>query len=670
MGLISPLTLTGKQIYRDVCETKKPWDTPLSCELKKRWEKWEEQLPCEQLVPRPIVHYEEEIEDIELHSFGDASLSEVGAAVYVVVPENSGTTHQLVAAKGRLAKQGLTVPRLELVAAHMATNLLVNVRNALDNVPSPKLYGWLDSTVALHWIKGNGQYKQFVANRVAKIQLHKEIEWRYVPTSVNPADLASRGAQVRNCQLWWTGPEWLSNPHQWPENPVTEKTAASEAEAKMIREVVSLAKDQKKPNSNVFEDLLDHFDLRRALRIQAWVQRFTTNRDRRGPLTSEDLQGVRNWWIKRVQSQDSHRPHFKETCRVLNLQPNADGLLECHGRIQGNYPIYLPTDSTFTRKLVQRIHVETLHGGVTLTMAAVREKYWVPTLRRVVKSVRSACWGCKRFRATPLAVPTPGLLPNDRTTGGTAFEVIGTDYAGPILYQLTPNRKGKAYLIIFSCSLSRAIHLELVPNMEANMFLLSLKRFIARRGRPRVIYSDNGSQFVKAAAWLRQVRKDEQLQGFLESHEIKWKFNLSRAPWWGGQFERLIGVVKQALYKTIGAATLKWDELLEVILDIETQVNRRPLSYEEEDVQMATLTPSAFLFQRSNTLPEAEPWRSENKGLRKRAKFLKTCKDALWARWSKEYLAALRERHNLALGTNSHLRIGDVVFIATGGNSP
>ena len=113
---------------------------------------------------------------MELHSFGDASERGVGAAVYAVVRQPSGNTQRLVVAKNRLAKQGLTIPRLELIAVHMATNLLINVRNALDNLPSPKVFGWLDSTVALHWIKGNGQYKQFVANRVAKIQLYKEIE--------------------------------------------------------------------------------------------------------------------------------------------------------------------------------------------------------------------------------------------------------------------------------------------------------------------------------------------------------------------------------------------------------------------------------------------------------------------------------------------------------------
>ena len=121
-------------------------------------------------------------------------------------------------------------------------------------------------------------------------------------------------------------------------------------------------------------------------------------------------------------------------------------------------------------------------------------------------------------------------MPSDHTLGGAAFEVIGTDFAGPILYKLTPRPQGKAYLVIFSCSLSQAVHLELVPSLKTSAFLPCLKRLIARRGRPRVIYSDNGSTFVKAAKWLKQGREDEKLQGYLEGHNIEWKFDLSRAP--------------------------------------------------------------------------------------------------------------------------------------------
>ena len=218
--------------------------------------------------------------------------------------------------------------------------------------------------------------------------------------------------------------------------------------------------------------------------------------------------------------------------------------------------------------------------------------------------------------------------------------------------------------MIFSCSLSRAVHLELVLNLETSTFLLCLKRLIARRGRPTVIYSDNGSTFVKAAKWLRQVRSDEQFQGFLESHDIQWKFNLSRAPWWGGQFERLIGIVKTTMYKVIGGATLSWNELTEVLLDVETQVNRRPLSYVEDDVELPILTPASFMFQRTNQLPEEQTWRIEDTNLRKRAKFLQTCKNHMWNRWQREYLRALRERHNPVHKTaNYQVRVGDTVLV-------
>ena len=129
-----------------------------------------------------------------------------------------------------------------------------------------------------------------------------------------------------------------------------------------------------------------------------------------------------------------------------------------------------------------------------------------------------------------------------------------------------------------------------------------------------------GGAFVKASKWLEQLRKDESLRGFAEEYDIKWKFNLSRAPWWGGQFERLIGVVKLAMYKVIGGGHLTWNELSEVLLDVEIQINRRPLSYVEDDIQLPTLTPTTFLHQRTCQLPMEEPWLIEERELRNRAR--------------------------------------------------
>ena len=180
--------------------------------------------------------------------------------------------------------------------------------------------------------------------------------------------------------------------------------------------------------------------------------------------------------------------------------------------------------------MVADAHIRTLHGGVSLTMAKIRERYWVPRLRRLAKRVVKACNGCKRFRATAFAVPPPGQLPRDRTEGKNAFQVVGVDFAGPLKYRKGRNHEGKAYITLYACSLTRGVYLELLPSLETGEFLRCLKRFITRRGRPEKIYSDNGSTFVAAAKWLKQVVTDERLNEFLSRQEIKWQFNLSRAP--------------------------------------------------------------------------------------------------------------------------------------------
>ena len=237
-------------------------------------------------------------------------------------------------------------------------------------------------------------------------------------------------------------------------------------------------------------------------------------------------------------------------------------------------------------------------------MAKVRSRYWIPRLRQLVRKVRGACHGCKRFQALAYAAPPPGNLPTTRTHGTNPYQVIGVDYAGPIRYRVSKQREEKAYVLLYACSLTRGIYLDLLPNLETAECLRSLKKFIAHRGRPERIYSDNGRTFVGAAEWMKTVMKDERLQTYLSTNQIKWQFNLSRAPWWGGQFERLIGLVKTALNKTIGNGMLRWEELQEVLLDVEINLNSRPLSYVEDDVQLPLLTPNSMLFLNSNVLPE------------------------------------------------------------------
>ena len=167
-------------------------------------------------------------------------------------------------------------------------------------------------------------------------------------------------------------------------------------------------------------------------------------------------------------------------------------------------------------------------------MAKVREYYWVPRLRRLAKKIVKSCHGCRRFRAQAYTFTSTRNLPKDRTEGQTPFQVIGVDFAGPLRYRMKPKTEGKAYILLYACSLTRAMYIDLVPNFKTTEFIKSLKCSIAGRGRPQRIYSDNGKTFVGASKWIEQVMKDEKIHGLLALQGIEWKFNLSRAPWWGG----------------------------------------------------------------------------------------------------------------------------------------
>ena len=146
----------------------------------------------------------------------------------------------------------------------------------------------------------------------------------------------------------------------------------------------------------------------------------------KGLLTKEEINRQRLLWLKKVQKNSKGDERFEERRLQLNLQENESGL-ECTGRIQGVYPIYVPDSHQFALKLVGEEHKTTLHGGVGLTMAKIREQYWITRLRRLARKVIKSCNGHKRFHFTAFTSPAPGQLPRDRTEGQNAFQVIGID---------------------------------------------------------------------------------------------------------------------------------------------------------------------------------------------------------------------------------------------------
>ena len=141
-----------------------------------------------------------------------------------------------------------------------------------------------------------------------------------------------------------------------------------------------------------------------------------------------------------------------------------------------------------------------------------------------------------------------------------------------ILHIKTTRRKGLCSVICLQSY--KGIYLDLLLVWKRkNAFRVSLKKFIGRPARPERIYSDNGRTFIGATKWVKAVMKDERLHNYLSVNRIKWQFNLSRAPWCGSQFERIIGIMKSALHKSIGNRMLSWKVLQEVLLDADVTLN-------------------------------------------------------------------------------------------------
>ena len=181
---------------------------------------------------------------------------------------------------------------------------------------------------------------------------------------------------------------------------------------------------------------------------------------------------------------------------------------------------------------------------------------------------------------------------------------------------------------------------------------------------PQIIYSDNAKTFQAAAKWLKRVLNSEEVKDFLSTQNIQWRFNLSRAPWWGGQFERIVGLTKQSLYKTIGKSSLSFSEFEDLLLDVEVNLNNRPLGYIEDDYTQSILTPNKLIHGENIILPQEDVEVLDESQMQKRLLYINRCKDNAWKQWKEEYVRSLRERHNLKHKTTYLSPVpGEVVLI-------
>ncbi|GFV74387.1 integrase catalytic domain-containing protein [Trichonephila clavipes] len=184
----------------------------------------------------------------------------------------------------------------------------------------------------------------------------------------------------------------------------------------------------------------------------------------------------------------------------------SDDLLRVETRIASRkdletfrFPILLPHKHQMVKKLIMSKHLQLEHAG-TQTLSCLRESFWIIKSRKTVRGVIKRCTKCRRFSARPLEAVSISL-PEDRVRDAAVFEVTGIDLCGPLFLKTDK----KCWIVLAACAVYRTVHLELVSSLSTECFILALRRFIARRGRPSTIYSDNGKNLVGTANLLKKI---------------------------------------------------------------------------------------------------------------------------------------------------------------------
>ena len=696
LGLLGPVIVKSKIFLQTLWRLKLDWDETLPEYLHTEWDDYERELPClrEITVPRTVI--KSDFSFIEIHGFCDASEIAYGACVYLrCVSPSKRPIIQLLTAKSRVAPlKALSIPRLELCGALLLAELVDKVKKCIS-LSIERTFLWTDNTIVLHWIQSCARdWTTFVANRVGTIQeLTPTAQWQHIRTDDNPADPLSKGimpSALSTNKLWWSGPNWLSfSESDWPKSHFTvDKNKIPDRKQKIL--VSHLSTFVEPPL-----DLTKYSSLTKITRFIAWWKRYIYNLRHvknkiLGPLKANELSQAQAFLVKFVQNEAfpkelnllTNKKSLNSQSAILSLNPFLDehGIIRVGGRLSlsslpynKKHPILLPKKHHFTRLVILHEHVRHFHAGAQSTLAAVRQNFWPCSGRAVVRQVLGKCLRC--IRSSPKSSSNlMGELPGSRVNIPLRpFISTGVDYAGPFYHQVGTRRTAKlakCYICIFVCFSSKAVHIEIATDLTTEAFLNAFKRFIARRGRPADVYSDNGLNFVGAAnkltelyELLQSAKLQNDLVKFSSNERINWHFIPAYSPHQGGLWEAAVKSAKKHLLRVTSGANLRYEELHTLITQIEAILNSRPIMPVSSDANdLAPLTPAHFLIGDSLTSYPEESFEETPSNRLSRWEHIEKMRQHFWKRWQNEYLHQLQQRSKWTI-QNDNLKLGQIVLI-------
>ena len=710
LGIAAPFLITAKILMQKLWMLQLDWDEELEGEERLQWERWLHELPKlrEVHIDRCIVPSSERAEEKQIHVFCDASNEAFGAVAYLRVTSADGThCSSFLMSKTRVAPlKQLSIVRLELQAAVLAVRLVDALLKEVTSLAQTAVTYWSDSKVVLGYISNESRrFSTFVANRVAEIHdMSKKEHWRHCPGAINPADKCTRGLSATELSTdltWLTGPAFLkSDGDQWPtQSPVCDP---SPTDPEVKAEVDTYLTAVSNPGSGL-PDAAKFSSWTRYKRAVAWMLRFLNNcrvktqrgdslsSRQTGPLQASELQAAEEA-VVRTEQRSAFSDEINALQRglqvqgqrgksdIISLSPFLDerGIMRVGGRLKNapiktaaRHPVLLPTASEVTRLIVDEQHRQLLHAGVEHTHNELRQTFWIPRGRAQVKKVLHRCAFCRNRSARPRQ-PKMADLPPERFDSSHAFSTVGLDFFGPILVRKF-RRTEKRFGLLFTCLATRAIHLEVTQSMDTDSFVMALRRFIARRGRPNKICSDNGTNIKGGERELREALaslNQQRITDELTQRHITWRWNPPAAAHFGGSWERLVGLVKRALSVVLGGDHISTDEILSTVLcEVENMVNSRPITHVpaeyDDEGEISALTPNHFLLARGNAALAPGDFQHDMTS-RKRWRRTQALADHLWNRWRKEYLHSLIHRRKWQTDIRN-LQVGDVVLLSETG---
>lgn len=695
LGLLSPFIITFKMLLQQLWLHKLSWDESLPADISHYWAGLIKDLPLLKNVSIPRRVLVDSPNLIEFHIFSDSSEKAYGACLYVRSVSSTGEVLvRLLLAKSRVAPiKPTTIPRLELCGAVVGTRLYDKAVTSLRLKVNSVTF-WTDSTIVLGWLKMMpNKLQPFVRNRVAEIlDRTGNSSWRHVPTEYNPADYISRGVDINVLQSldsWWSGPKFLSdsNVNQWPAD-ITVCGNLPETRPEKTFIVNKCSDDNELIDFNRFSSFL------KLQRTVAYMLRFIKNCRKKnatsGSLSTNELEEALTVLIKQSQNNSfteykllmQRKPlPMKSQLLKLNVFLDENNVMRVGGRLINSdfpfnkkHPIVVQSTHRFTILLFEFEHKRLMHAGPQLLLYNIHDKFWPIGGRKLAKACYRKCVRCIRMKGRTIT-PLMGQLPKQRLSSTYPFENIGVDYTGPVMASSRQGRSCrlvKVYILVIVCFSTKSMHLELVGDLTSHNYLLALKRFMSRRGKPRNIYSDNGTSFVGAYNEISKFLKthSSSLAEDLAHEQINFHFLPAYSPHMGGIWESGVKSTKFHLQRVMGHCHLTYEELNSTLVQIEGILNSRPLTPMSSDPEdLMPLTPGHFLIGRPITSLPTEDLSTKSTSCLSRYQRIEQLRQHFWARFYKEYVSQLQQRVKWRSNTES-LAVNSLVIVKDDGLPP